>query len=55
MQVVCGNSKGDMEGTPAWDNTYKLKLHIPFLCHMVNFWQMLAHVRSGKAVLFELE
>ena len=48
VQGVCGNSKGDMEGTPAWDNTYKLNLHMPFLCCMVNIWGVLAHVRVLK-------
>ena len=39
--VVCGgyygNSKGDMEGTPTWDNTYQLKFHVSPICCMVNF------------------
>ena len=31
------NSKGEMQGTPTWDNTYQLKLHMPPICCMVTF------------------
>ena len=43
-----GYSKGDMgkEGTPTWDNTYQMKLHIPpfVVCYT---YGGLAHVGGG--------
>ena len=39
-----GNSKGHMEGTPTWDNTYQLKLCMPPICCLMMLFGGLAHV-----------
>ena len=51
--VAYGNSKGEKEGSPAWDNTYQLTLYISPICFMVTFGGLM--YGDGKAVLFELE
>ena len=62
MLRVCGrfygDSKGDMgkEGTPAWDNTYQMRMHVPFVVWYI-YGGGLTPVGGvgGKAVLFELK